>query len=77
MSIAKCELEPTTNIILLGVQSDSIAQRFFIPEHKLDKLEARCGRWENFVPNTREGGRQMREYVSSVSGRTASHAFYV
>ena len=40
MSIAKCELEPTTNIIFLGVQSDSIAQRFSIPEEKLDKLEA-------------------------------------
>ena len=39
MSIATCELVPTTSIIFLGVRSDSITQRFTVPEEKLAKLE--------------------------------------
>lgn len=39
MSIAKCELDPTTSIIFLGVRSDSTEQRFTIPDEKLAKLE--------------------------------------
>ena len=39
MSIGKCELDPTTSIVFLGVRSDSETQRFTIPEEKLAKLE--------------------------------------
>jgi len=34
VSIKKCELEPTTSIVFLGVRCDSALQRFIIPEDK-------------------------------------------
>ena len=39
MSIDKCELDAKTSLVFLGVVCDSAAQKFFIPEDKLAKLE--------------------------------------
>ena len=65
MSIAKCELEPTTNIIFLGVQSDSIAQRFSIPEEKLDKLEV-------LITNAVKDGKIAFPTLEKVAGKCTS-----
>ena len=39
MSIAKCVLEPTTRLVLLGIICDTEARHFQVPEGKLLKLE--------------------------------------
>lgn len=40
ISVSKCELEPTTRLVFLGIICDSVRCRFEVPEDKLDKLEA-------------------------------------
>ena len=36
----KCSLEPTTDLVFLGVGCDTAQRRFYVPEDKLRKLEA-------------------------------------
>ena len=36
----KCSLEPTTHLVFLGVGCDTAQRRFYVPEDKLQKLEA-------------------------------------
>ena len=40
MAFPKCSLEPTTDLIFLGVGCDTAQRRFYVPEDKLRKLEA-------------------------------------
>ena len=40
MAFPKCSLEPTTDIVFLGVGCDTVQRRFYVPEDKLRKLEA-------------------------------------
>ena len=39
MAFPKCSLEPTTDIVFLGVGCDTVQRRFYVPEDKLRKLE--------------------------------------
>ena len=40
MSFPKCSLEPTTDLVFLGVGCDTAQRRFYVPEDKPRKLEA-------------------------------------
>ena len=40
MVFPKCSLEPTTDLVFLGVGCDTAQRRFYVPEDKLRKLEA-------------------------------------
>ena len=40
MAFSKCSLEPTTDLVFLGVVSDMAKRRFYVPEDKLLKSEA-------------------------------------
>ena len=62
MSIAKCVLEPTTRLVLLGIICDTEARRFEVPEGKLPKLEvlltaAITSGWISFVDVERLAGK--------------------
>ena len=39
MAFPKCSLEPTTDLVFLGVDCDSAQRKFYVPEDKLRKLE--------------------------------------
>jgi len=39
ISLPKCEIDPTTRLVFLGIICDSVACRFEAPEDKLEKLE--------------------------------------
>ena len=39
MAFPKCSLEPTTDLVFLGVGCDTAQRRFYVPEDKLRKLE--------------------------------------
>ena len=40
MAFPKCSLEPTIDLVFLGVGCDTAQRRFYVPEDKLRKLEA-------------------------------------
>ena len=40
MAFPKCSLEPTTDLVFLGVGCDTAQRRFYVPEDKLRKVEA-------------------------------------
>ena len=40
MAFPKCSLEPTTDLVFLGVGCDAAQRRFYVPGDKLRKLEA-------------------------------------
>ena len=40
MALTKCSLEPTTDLVFLGIGCDTTQRRFYVPEDKLRKLEA-------------------------------------
>ena len=40
MAFPKCSLEPSTDLVFLGVGCDTVQCRFYVPEDKLRKLEA-------------------------------------
>ena len=40
MAFPKCSLEPTTDLVFLGVGCDTAQRRLYVPEDKLRKLEA-------------------------------------
>ena len=43
MAFPKCSLEPTTDLVFLGVRCDTAQRRFYVPEDKPRKLEQSYG----------------------------------
>ena len=48
MAFPKCSLEPTTDLVFLGVGCDTAQRRFYVPEDKLRKLEGPFGLFSVF-----------------------------